>query len=54
MQSAISVNSVIKNIIYKPGVSNPLNRSKGQMWTSKVTRGPYYDVDVAMAVPEPY
>jgi len=28
--------------------------SVGQMRTYKVTRRPYYDVDAAMAVPEPY
>jgi len=35
------------------GISNS-NLSEGQMWNYKVIRGPHYDVDETMAVPEPF
>jgi len=30
------------------------NCSKGQMRSTNVTRGPYYDADATTAVPQPY
>jgi len=40
-----------KRYLYTAGVSNS-NCSEGQM--IKVTRGPHYDADETVAVPEPY
>jgi len=37
----------------KPGVSNS-NCFEGQMRANKVTRGPHYDANATMMVPEPY
>ena len=31
-----------------------LKLHRGPMWTYKVTRGPHYDTDATMAIPEPY
>jgi len=38
---------------FSPWVSNAKS-SEGEMRSSKVSRGPYYDVDATMAVPQPY
>jgi len=38
---------------YKAGVSNS-SCSEGQIRSYKVTRGPHYDADATMAVPQPY
>jgi len=38
---------------FRSGVSHS-NCSVGQIRTYKVTRGPHYDADAIMAVPQPY
>jgi len=40
-------------IAFRAGVSNSIC-SVGQMRTYKVTRGPHYDTNATMALPQPY
>jgi len=50
------MNAILRNkssTSFRSGVSNS-NCSVGQIRTYKVTRGPHYDADATMAVPQPY
>jgi len=42
---------IILHFEFRPAVSNS-NCSVGQMRTSEITRGPHYDADETIAVPE--
>jgi len=45
--------TMINTATSRARVSNS-NCSEVQMRTYKVSRGPYYDADATMAIPEPY